>query len=628
MGLFKLTSAMFRKRHMLFYIYNLYLAAAIVSAVILRCSHAGLAAVLLVLSCFSVFSFLLFAFLGERFGHTGKNKDLEACIEVENGYTRIMRAKCLFLFTRVCLYAVVMLLCSVLVFSGVAENLPAPIAVLWLYGALSFFFLPLVAMLLGMVLSLFSHKKVGLPVLLLIALLCVALAVYVVCEASGLTGAGTLTGRFGGLLLANGRAALAPSPADLLLCIGGTVFLAAVLYIVFRLRLKRHGDKRSMRERAEAFLKRFFCFISARLPDDKVFVVSDNPRKYVLSDWHYYLERHPRSADQNKEAPFRITAYDLKIKIGLRLQVEAAIQVDKPDLDVYELTLYHGLTVQAAADEQGRPLTFRQDGDYIEVQGTGQVERICLTYRGHASAFYAHPKGICLPGHFPYYPHSGYASVYDRDHQGFARFFLDEPVFFRVAVYSRQNVLCSLTETGQNTFAGVSCGVSILAGVFDTITVDGVRVAYPQAEADLYPEEKVIHFVYMHKGTPAFPESVQTIFIMPESQNLSPYAVYANFGDHLVLQQISRLDDAYREQLIDCKKEPLYAAYQNYLKNPKTFCRCMEEIRGMITKCGPNESLLDYFNKYGEEEGCTRLAAYLKDPTDHTYWQDFMYAQG
>lgn len=377
------------------------------------------------------------------------------------------------------------------------------------------------------------------------------------------------------------------------------------------------------------------CVVPSLLPSSKLLVSSDDPNNSIMSDWQYYYVTHPKD-DIEEEKDFDITDYDLQITIKNKLYVTAALSVNQKNLDEYKFTLYHGFKISSVKNSKGQSLKFKQFDDYFVVDNNGtENDEFIITYSGYSGIYYSNQQGMFLPGYFPYYPQSGIRFVYDREFQGVNQLLLDHPTPFHVKVKSSQPVFCNLEEVEQNTYKGVSNGLTLLSGMYKCFSRDGVSILYPYLDPSL-SDDVLNHFVDTYYGIESFPKEIKKVFITPSINNISAYTYYCQFSDHMDIQSVLELDTAYREQKISAKKKALNTAYQMYVSDPTAVRNHVQEQRDFIKENYPGidpkdlyepsatEYLVDYLEKYGETAGLEKIKNYLMDDADTRHWKDFV----
>lgn len=583
---------------------------------------------------FTIFSFVLFAFLSYEFFYATKRFHLDESLRSsQNGYRRLLTAQGAFMLLLVMVFSVLMLAwCLALCVKYQAWKVEF-LAHLLLNVLLNFCFIPCCGLLLGMSLALSAKRLNAFLILVLFVLLGSPLA-------NGLGYVALESLRFNlypflsmfdlfppnlnwkpvpafGLSILPYRWALAG--------FWGLLSLGVVCWKLF--------DRRTLTRRlgtAAGVVLSLVCLAAALQPASKLLLSSDDPKRSIMADWEYYFVDQPVEKDRETDAAFAITQYDLDLSVGNQLKATATITVDQQELPEYLLTLYHGYRLKSVSTQEGIALPFKQEGDYITVQNPEgrPVKSLSLSYHGSSALYYTNVQGVYLPGFFPYYPHSGHQPVFDRETQGILRFVLKEPVLFQIRIHSGKTVYSNLPTTGDNTFSGRSTGATLLAGFYDTLTVDGITVVYPYLNNWEFRPESLTEFVHTKTGTPPMGDSIKTVLLTPDINDISPYTTYCAFSDHLALHQTLGIEDSYLNQLAGSKKRALDSAYRKYIENPEFIRKFAEDSRDPQAT-DPNtftavQALIDYLDYFGEDNGRKRVAAYLEDETDNRHWREFI----
>lgn len=582
---------------------------------------------------FSIFAFVLFSFLSYEFFYMTKHFHLEESLRsTQNGYRRLLAAQGAWMLALALVFSLVMLVwCFALCIKYQAWKAEF-ITHLLLNVLLNFCLIPCCGVLLGMALALSVKRLNAFLILVLFTLLGSPLANglgYVVLESFriDLYPLLSLFDLFPPNLEWRPVPAFGLSILPYRWALAGfwsLLSLGAVCWKLF--------DRKTMARRictVSGFAMSLVCLVLLLQPSSKLLLSSDNPKDSIMADWEYYIVDHPQTEDREVEAAFSITQYDLDLSVGRQLKATATITVDQHALPEYLLTLYHGYRLQTVTAQDGTALPFTQEGDYITLQNPERktVKTLRLSYRGYSAQYYSNTQGVYLPGFFPYYPHSGHQPMFDRETQGIIRFVLKEPVLFQLKINSAKTVYSNLPATGSNTFAGKSTGATLLEGLYDTLTVDGVTVVYPYLNTWEFHPEQLTQFVRAQAGAQAMPASVRTVLLTPDINDSSPYTAYAAFSDHLILRQILELDSSYQGQIAVSKKRALDRIYREYLKDPENLRRFAEEIRDPDADAdhiSAQVALIDYLDYLGEKDGLARVKAYLADETDNRHWREFI----
>lgn len=254
-------------------------------------------------------------------------------------------------------------------------------------------------------------------------------------------------------------------------------------------------------------------------PGTKTLTANNSQGEFAIDRMFYLFDYSP----QNKPACFYITEYNMDLKIDTQLEAEVTVVIDTPELAVYNFTLYHGYKVSGISDQDGNKLAFKQEGDYIEVfSDSNNILTLTFKYKGYNPTYYSHSQGISLPGHFVYYPRSGYQTIYDVKNQGFYNVLLEKPVNFTIKIDYNKEVYCNLTKTGDNTFSGITDGCTILAGFLTSETIENVEVVYPYLDTEQFGHGFLEDDVYQFLKQKEDYNNINKIMILP----------YVNMGTH------------------------------------------------------------------------------------------------
>ena len=409
-----------------------------------------------------------------------------------------------------------------------------------------------------------------------------------------------------------------------------------LLLSLFVISLKTGERNRRFRVAPAVFASLALVFlVVSQLPTSRVIVGSDDP-KYSMEygDKEYYYKAYDFYSDDydedgaNKEwarfeKEFDVTDYDLEIKVGNNLHVRAAITVDKPNLEKYDFTLYHGYKISSVRDGDGNKLRFKQDGDHFTVFNPEKksLDRIVLKYSGFSTQYYSNLQGLFLPGYFPYYPHSGSLPVYNMEMGEIYRFVLDNPTHFKVKVDSSQTVYSGLEQTGKNEFEGSTTGVTLVSGLYDCYEKDGVKMVYPYLHFYCGQEKQRAKFFDNYRSTETLPDNIKTVIIIPSIGGSVMYTGYCQFDNCLVSTEILQIDGDYKKLNIEPWKFYLYQNYMSYTKGN-------ESTRKFMRENGSEEGystydFIQYINRVGEEEALKRMSKYLNDHNDRRTASEF-----
>ncbi len=252
----------------------------------------------------------------------------------------------------------------------------------------------------------------------------------------------------------------------------------------------------------------------------------------------YYYRFSPRKPVTKEEpADFSVSGYRMDLQITDRLEGEVTVYIEEETgRDHYYFTLYHTYQVTGVRDQDGRRLQFQQYDDYVDVEDTGDIEAITISYRGSAPGFYSHEKGIRLSSYVPYYPRPGYHVVFGYIKGVGDEYFpiLEEDICsFDIQIRTGQQVYSNLPELEKNHFQGEANGVFLLSGFVEEYDYRGVRLLYPYNGHEYSKErwEESIDYLKAFEAAHLPPEQeggVETIVLCAEEW----YNRYYTFGSN------------------------------------------------------------------------------------------------
>lgn len=405
---------------------------------------------------------------------------------------------------------------------------------------------------------------------------------------------------------------------------------------LFVISLKTGERNRRFRAAPAVFALFAFAFlVVSQIPASRVAVGRDDPQYSMeCADEDYYDEAYGFYSDDydadgtNKEwarfeKEFDVIDYDLEIKVGNNLHVRAVITVDKPNLEKYDFTLYHGYKISSVRDGGGNKLRFEQNGDYFTVLNPGRknLDKIVLKYSGFSTQYYSNLQGLFLPGYFPYYPHSGSLPVYNMKQREVYRFVLDEPIRFKVKVNSNQTVYCGLEQTGKNEFEGKTTGLTLVSGLYDCYEKDGVRMVYPYLHYYMGQKKMLDNFVDKYRGTQTLPNDIWTVIFIPQTGSSGKFTGYCRFTESLVTDEILDVDYSLATQATEPWRMKLYENYNYYVNGDAQAKSFMRELAGK--DYASYKKFIDYIDRFGEEEALKRMSEYLNNPNDKRTASEF-----
>ena len=316
--------------------------------------------------------------------------------------------------------------------------------------------------------------------------------------------------------------------------------------------------------------------------------------------------------ERNKITPpdacpeFKITSYDMELKLSNVLHAEVKVSVSPSNLDIYGFTLYHGYKVKEVKDESGRALKFEQTGDWIEVESAGETSSLTFSYSGYSNTHYSNGQGAALPGTFAYYPRAGY--VVCADDNGYEYLTLDEPTQFDVKIKNRKKFFTNLDRTGKNTFSGKTTGLTIVGGFYKEDKIGDTNLVYTSVDRDVNEIKKVFSNLMQ-----TYDRSFNTIMVAELREGKS----MRDYGDTLVFTGVSLKGiemDYFLSQVPESRGDFGLQAYVfEYMRG--TFEEYAEGDKsiGMNTRYVRVEAAAD---KYGDEYCRKAIDKYLYDESD------------
>jgi hypothetical protein len=324
----------------------------------------------------------------------------------------------------------------------------------------------------------------------------------------------------------------------------------------------------------------------------------------VGGEIRYYIINKTSPPDACPE--FKITSYDMELKLSNVLHAEVKVSVSPSNLDIYGFTLYHGYKVKEVKDESGRDLKFRQNDDWIEVESAGETSSLTFTYSGYSNTHYSNGQGASLPGTFAYYPRAGYVTCYGDT--GYETLTLDEPTQFDVKIKNRKKFFTNLNRTGKNTFSGKTTGLTIVGGFYKEDKIGDTNLVYTYVDMDVNEIKKVFSNLMQ-----TYDRSFNTVMVTQLYDGVS----MRDYGDTLVFTGVSLKGiemDYFLSQVPESRGDfGLQAYIFEYMRG--TFEEYAEGDKsiGMNTRYVRVEAAAD---KYGDEYCRKAIDKYLYDESD------------
>ena len=353
-------------------------------------------------------------------------------------------------------------------------------------------------------------------------------------------------------------------------------------------------------------------------------IMSNNPSACLTNDYLYYNDVN----QIEQPAGFEIIKYEMNIDIKNSLYAKAQLSVDKNDLPNYIFTLHHGYKVKTITDQNGTALRYTCSGDYINVENNGlnRLDKIIITYKGFNAKFYSNEQGICLPGYFPFYPHSGYKKIYDITEQGFEKTLLPKPVEFIVNINYNKPVYSNLNQRPDGSFSGKTDGMTLISGFLQTITVNDIEIIYPYLIHTEYKKNNITNYINIFLNSKKDSRIINKIIILP-NLNLSEYEETTIYNNYLTTSQLFNLSNKYELQTINREKRPLYLCINTYKNNKDIFNHTVEWEQGLPEDITNNRYFMtvsQMIDLLGEEAFMEKANEYIANDNDVRSISEFL----
>lgn len=266
----------------------------------------------------------------------------------------------------------------------------------------------------------------------------------------------------------------------------------------------------------------------------------------------YYVD----AVKKEEKAEFKAVSYNMDISLWRDLKADVNIKIDNPkNLKEYIFTLYRGFKVKKITDENGKNLSFKQDGDYITINSNKPVSEINFKYKGKSVVFYSNVQGAALPGTFPYYPMPGFHilndSILTEDNKllsssGYLKLTNEKPLEYNIKVHSPKKVYSNIKEVKgeKNSFSGKVKYPTIMSGFIEK-RVENNFTYYPITISnnvfEITPEklnklQKEINIIEKEKGYKNHLDlSEKTIFHTSEIFRFASYTYITALDDQIFI---------------------------------------------------------------------------------------------
>lgn len=341
----------------------------------------------------------------------------------------------------------------------------------------------------------------------------------------------------------------------------------------------------------------------------------DSRAYYQLEEMEYYL------SDEAKEYPadFKVTDYDIKLKVARELKGVAEMTLSETDLKEYRFTLYHGYRVKKVTDENGNKLDYDRDSDYITVKNpSGTLKKITISYVGSCMNFYANRQGVYLSGSFVYYPHPGFAKIYNADNQQFIPYMSTEYADFTVTVKGKSNVYSNLEKTSGKVFKGTAKEVTLYSGLLDSISVGNTEVIYPYMASDRISLKGVAYETEKLSESKYWKDEIKTVLSVPSAGRGS---MMLTCGDFMEIIGYINPRLMYDTCFINPEKaELLNSVYSLLNGDDKAFENTVQREQGN----GTASKVKDLIEIRGKSEVIEKLNDYIYNDNDVRTVEDFL----
>lgn len=341
-------------------------------------------------------------------------------------------------------------------------------------------------------------------------------------------------------------------------------------------------------------------------------------------------------------AEFSIAKYEIDLDIKHQLFAKATVHYQSKSEAAPQMsfTLYHGYKVKKITGSDGKSLSFRQAGDYIDVlDAVPPSGSLTFYYEGFGMRFYSNEQGVYLPGFYPYYPHAGKYQVYDIS--GFTMVPDQVPqTNFHLSITGEEDIITNLTKTAPGVYEGIAESVSILSGLYDQTMVGSVILDKPALE--IYSYADTLKSTLSESEILVTGDPLTRVSIMPSVNNIGVFELIHITSGHLFSTTLETYDTYKDAYLVSPRKMSVYMLwedFENYLEfyerwrhvdldalaeDPVMMEQLGEEpasLVGMENK--PQYIMAKALNKMTVEEIKAYMEEYIYDTTDDRSVEQF-----
>lgn len=297
------------------------------------------------------------------------------------------------------------------------------------------------------------------------------------------------------------------------------------------------------------------CIMVYYMPSSKVIMDQRNING-PNADYEYYTKHEDDITIEKNN--FNITDLSMEISTNLMLKAKVVIKVDNKNLEKYKFTLYHGYNIQNIKIN-GEDAEFNRKLDYFEINNNkhDKIDDITINYNGYSSRYYSNVQGSILPGFLPFYPMAGYQEVYDLNYQSFVPNHSNVNINFDVKVSSMKQFYSNLNENDKNHFSGNSKSLTLISGLYKTITIEDIRVVYPYPDVKELSKNNIEKYIKNFKVSNIDNNKIKTIIILP-SLNQGEFETVYSDNNYIISRWVVDIQDDYVKSLISKHKLELY----------------------------------------------------------------------
>lgn len=171
---------------------------------------------------------------------------------------------------------------------------------------------------------------------------------------------------------------------------------------------------------------------------------------------------------------FSVSRYDMEFTIKSNTDANVLIEFETNTLNEFRFTLFHSFEIESIQNSDGKLLQYDRVGDFVTVYAPEGTTALYFQYSGNAGKYYTNNQGIALPGYIPYYPIPGHIQLWDSSKNEVVVNTDRETAYFEVVVNSPLTVASNLKCNSTNSFSGYANAVSLYAGMLETAETEGI----------------------------------------------------------------------------------------------------------------------------------------------------------